>query len=214
MQSYVECPESPESQEMTEWKTSGDDESEGWKIADQQISREIHMEETDSGRFPALTHEDTLALEAMAANRLKPNKPEPIGEYRKPSFKSSLSASLPDFGTVLKYSMLASIAIGLAIAFFLGLSGPKLGTASKVAHNPEPKPARVVAPRHPRAVQYAAVNRGSSSGSASSAKVTGVKPVVDDTPLPEYKGPSSVTGASVPHRHAYQTTLVPGGAEN
>jgi hypothetical protein len=197
-----------ESSEMTEFRASEDHEADGWKVADQHITREVHSEQTDSGGFPTLSHEDTLALEAMAANRLKTSKPEPIGEYRKPSFKSSFSSSL-DFATVFKHTMIAAIAIGLIVAFYLGLSGTKLGNQTHVARAPEPAHAKVVAPRHVRSAQYSST--GHASGSATAARASAIKPVVDDSPLPEYKGPSSVTGATVSHRHAYQTIATPAG---
>jgi hypothetical protein len=201
-----------ESSEMTELRASEDNEADGWKIADQHISRDMHSEQTDSGGFPTLSHEDTLALEAMAANRLKTSKPEPIGEYRKPSFKSSFLSSF-DFATVFKHTMIAAIAIGLVVAFYLGLSCTKLGNQTHVARTPEPAHPKVVAPRHVRSAQYSSTGHasGSASTSASAAKASTSKPVVDDAPLPEYKGPSSVTGATVSHRHAYQTIATPAG---
>jgi hypothetical protein len=201
-----------EREEMTDWRAAENNEADGWKIADQQISREIPASELSGidDEFPALSHEDTLALEAMAANRLKANKPEPIAEYRRP--KSSFMANVPPMGMVIRNTMLGAIVIGLIIAFYLGLSGSKLGAPapSHVVRAPEPVRPRVVTPRHVRSSQYSSASR---SGAPSSAKATSSKPVVNDAPIPEYKGPSSVTGAAVAHRHAYQTITAPGAGE-
>jgi hypothetical protein len=208
MQMYLER------EEMTESSAAGNNEADGWKIADQRISREIPAcELSELDEFPTLSHEDTLALEAMAANRLKVNKPEPIAEYRKP--KSSFMASLPPMGMVLRNTMFGAIALGLVAAFYLGLRGTKLSAPapSHVVRAPEPVRTKIAAPRHVHS--YSSASRsGSGSGSASgSAKGASTKAVVDDTPIPEYKGPSSVTGATVSHRHAYQTITTPAAGE-
>jgi hypothetical protein len=207
MQKYLER------EEMTESRASGNNEVEGWKTADQQISREISASElSELDEFPSLSHEDTLALEAMAANRLKVNKPEPIAEYRKP--QSSFVASFPAMGMVIRNTMFGAIAIGLVVAFYLGLSGAKLGASAPapthVVRAPEPVRTKVATPRHVRSSHSGG---GSGAAASASAKGASAKPVVDNTPIPEYKGPSSVTGASVSHRHAYQTISLPGAGE-
>ena len=210
MQMYLER------EEMTESRAAGNNDPNDWKIADQQISREIPASElAEIDEFPSLSHEDTLALEAMAANRLKVNKPEPIAEYRKP--KSSYMAGFPAMGMVIRNTMFGAIAIGLVVAFYLGLSGAKLvASAPAPAHvvrAPEPVRTKVTTPRHVRSYSSASHSGGSGAAASASAKGASAKPVVDNTPIPEYKGPSSVTGASVSHRHAYQTITLPGAGE-
>jgi hypothetical protein len=110
--------------------------------------------------------------------------------------------------------MFGAIAIGLVVAFYLGLSGAKLGASAPapthVVRAPEPVRTKVATPRHVRSSHSGG---GSGAAASASAKGASAKPVVDNTPIPEYKGPSSVTGASVSHRHAYQTISLPGAGE-